>query len=166
MSIFDIPAITRIRRNHALEHATIHVLSQHHRALRLVGRSSVSGFFIYGQVDTELLAAAASEALIRLQNGETELAVHPRCGTNIALAGIMAGLTSFGVMSGRSRSKLDRLPQVILAATAAILFAQPLGAIVQSKVTTTSNVNGAFISGITRQQRGGMIVHHVRIAGE
>jgi hypothetical protein len=166
LSILDIPAITRIRRNHALEHATIHVLSQRHRTLRLVGRSSVSGFFIYGQVDTDELAAAATEALARLQNGETELAVHPRCGTNIALAGIMAGLSTFGVMSGRSRSKLEKLPQVILAATAAVLFAQPLGALVQSRITTTSNVNGAFIAGITRQQRGGMIIHHVRVAEE
>lgn len=164
MGILDISAITKVRRNHALEHATIHVLSQHHRTLRLVGRSSLSGFFIYGQVDTEALASAASEALIRLQNGETELAVHPRCGTNIALAGIMAGLSTFGVMSGRSRSKVDKLPQVILAATAAILLAQPLGGMVQSKVTTTSNLNGAVIAGITRQQQGGMIVHHVRIA--
>jgi len=166
LGVLDIPAITKIRRNHALEHATIHVLSQRHRALRLMGRSSVSGFSIYGEVDTDQLAAAASEALARLQNGETELAVHPRCGTNIALAGIIAGLSTFGVMSERSRSKLEKLPQVILAATAAVLFAQPLGAIVQSKITTTSNVNGAFIAGITRQQCGGAIIHHVMISEE
>jgi len=29
MNILDIPLIARTRRNHALEHATIHVLSEH-----------------------------------------------------------------------------------------------------------------------------------------
>jgi len=166
LSILDIPAIVRVRRNHALEHATMHVLARHHRTLRLVGRSSFGGFHIYGQVDTEALASAASEALVRLQNGERELAVHPRCGTNIALAGVLAGVSTFGVMSGRSHSKLDKLPQVVLAATAAILVAQPLGGWVQSRITTTPNVNGIYIENFTRQERGGMIAHHVKTAEE
>jgi len=166
LSFLDIPAIVRVRRNHALEHATMHVLARHHQTLRLVGRSSLSGFHIYGQVDTEALASAASEALVRLQNGERELAVHPRCGTNIALAGVLAGVSTFGVMTGRSHSKLDKLPQVVLAATAAILVAQPLGGWVQSRITTTPNVNGIYIENITRQERGGMITHHVKTAEE
>jgi hypothetical protein len=164
LSILDTPVIARVRRNHALEHATIHVLSRHHRTLRLVGRSSLSGFHIYGQVETEALAAAASEALARLQNGETDLAVHPRCGTNIALAGVLAGLSTFGVMSGRSRSSLEKLPQAILAATVAIVIAQPLGGLVQSKITTTPEVDGVYIADVIRQERGGMILHHVRVA--
>ena len=163
MSILDIPPVVRVRRNHALEHATMHVLSQHQRTLRLMGRSTMSGFFIYGQVDTEALAAAASEALVRLQNGEVDLAVHPRCGTNIALAGVLAGLSTFGVMMGKSRSKWDRLPQALLVATGAVLMAQPLGGWVQSKITTTPDVSGAFIEGVARQERGGFVVHHVRI---
>ncbi len=163
MSILDVPPVARVRRNHALEHATMHVLSQHQRTLRLMGRSSLSGFFIYGQVDTEALAAAASEALVRLQNGEVDLAVHPRCGTNIALAGVLAGLSTFGVMLGRARSKWDRLPQALLVATGAVLVAQPLGGWVQSKITTTPDVSGAYIESVTRQERGGLVVHHVRI---
>ena len=166
MSILDIPAIVSVRRNHALEHATMHVLARHHQTLRLVGRSSLGGFHIYGQVDTEALASAASEALVRLQNGERELAIHPRCGTNLALAGVLAGLSTFGVMSGRSQSKVDRLPQVVLAATVAVLVAQPLGGWVQSRITTTPNVDGIFIENITRQERGGMIAHYVKIVEE
>lgn len=165
MSILDIPVIAKVRRNHALEHATIHVLSQRQPTLRLMGRSSLSGFHIYGHVDTEALATAASEALFRLQSGEVDLAVHPRCGTNIALAGMLAGISTFGVMSGRPRSKLDKLPQMILTATAAILIAQPLGVLVQSKITTSPKVNGIYIQGITRQERGGMVIHHVKVAG-
>lgn len=166
MSILDTPLIKRVRRNHALEHATIHVLSQRQKTLQLVGRSSASGFFIYGQLDTETLAAAASEGLLRLQNGESDLAVHPRCGTNLATAGVMAGLSAFTVMSGRERSRLEKLPQVLLAATAAILLAQPLGALIQSKVTTSPDLQGVRIVGINRQERGGMVIHHVKIAQE
>ena len=163
MSILDIPVIARIRRNHALEHATIHVWSQRLSGLQLVGRSSASGFYIYGKVDTERVASAASEALARLQQGEVDLAVHPRCGTNIATAGILAGFSSFAVLSGRSRTRIERLPQVVLAATLAILLAQPLGQLIQSKVTTTSDLHSVRIKEIIRQERGSMVVHHVRV---
>ncbi len=108
MSILDVPPVVRVRRNHALEHATMHVLSQHQRTLRLMGRSSLSGFFIYGQVDTEALAAAASEALVRLQNGEVDLAVHTPVRHEHRSCGCSGCLSTFGVMLGRARSKWDR----------------------------------------------------------
>jgi hypothetical protein len=161
-----MPVIARGRRNHALEHATIHVLSQHDQTLRLVGRSSPSGFHIYGQVDTEVLASAVSEALIRLQSGEVELAVHPRCGTNLAATGVLAGLAAFAVMSGRSRSRFEKLPTVITVTTLAVLVAQPLGNLIQSKITTTPDVAQLRIEGISRQERGGVLTHHVKIAGD
>ena len=136
MNILEIPFIAAIRQNHALEHATIHVLSQRDPYLRLVGRTTPRGFFIYGEVATDLLAEAASEALARLQGGETGLAVHPRCGTNIATAGVLAGLSAFAVTSVRSKSRLARLPQILLATTAAIIVAQPLGLALQEYLTT------------------------------
>ncbi len=166
MSILDNPMVMQVRRNHALEHATIHVLSQRQTLLQLAGRSSLSGFYIYGQVDTEQLAAAAGEALFRLQSGEVDLAVHPRCGTNIVTAGVLAGLSAFTVMGGRSRSRLDRLPTVIMAATTAIILAQPLGAMLQSKVTTSPDVQNMRILGVNRHEKGGLIVHHVETAQE
>jgi hypothetical protein len=166
MSILDNPMVMRVRRNHALEHATIHILSQHHAILQVAGRSWLNGFYVYGQVNTEELAAAASEALARLQSGEIELAVHPRCGTNVVTAGVMAGLSAFTVMSGRSRSKWDKLPTVIMAATAAIILAQPLGAMLQSKVTTSPDVQNLRILGVKRQEHGSVIVHQVETAQE
>ena len=36
-TLLDLPLISRVRRNHALEHATMQVLSEHHRELRLAG---------------------------------------------------------------------------------------------------------------------------------
>ncbi len=161
--------ISRIRRNHALEHATIHVLSQRRPQLQVVGRSTSNGFILYGNIATEVVVAAANEALSRLQRGEKGLAVHSRCGTNLATAGILAGLSSFLVMSGRSRSRLSRLeklPQVLLAATVAIVLAQPLGLILQARLTTSTDLEGVTIQDVTRQVRGKVIIHQVDIDQE
>ncbi len=162
MNILQIPIIARIRRNHALEHATIHVLSEHEPRRRLMGRTTDHGFYLFGEVGTEEVAAAVSEALARLQGGEYSLAVHPRCGTNLATAGVLAGLSSFVVMSsGRSKSRLAKLPQIILAATMAVMVAQPLGLSLQKHVTTLPEVEGVTIKEITRQRSGQVVVHHV-----
>jgi hypothetical protein len=161
--------IARIKRNHALEHATIHVLSQGYPQLHVVGRSTPSGFILYGDIATEKVATAANEALTRLQHGEKGLAIHARCGTNLATAGGLAGLSSFLVMSGRSRSRLSRLeklPQVLLAATVAIVLAQPLGLILQARLTTSTDLEGVTIRSVTRQVRGKMLIHQVDIDQE
>ncbi len=168
MSILEIPAIAKIRRNHALEHATIHILTERNPRRHLMGRTTGCGFRLFGEVKTEEVADAVSEALVRLQRGEHSLAVHPRCGTNLATAGVLAGLSSFVAMlpaaaSGRSRSRLARLPQIIMAATIAVIAAQPLGLAVQRYVTTLPEVEGVTIEEITRQRRGSVVVHEVRI---
>ena len=161
MNILEIPLIARIRRNHAVEHATIHVLTDHNPRRLLTGRTTTHGFYLFGEVEAEEVAAAVSEALARLQGGQHFLAVHPRCGTNLATAGVLAGLSSFVAMSGRSKSRLAKLPQVILAATLAVLVAQSLGPVVQQHVSTLPEVEGVTLEGITRQRRGQVVVHHV-----
>ena len=45
------PYILRTRRNHGLEHATIHILSRGN--YQLSGRSSDHGFIIFGNVPTD-----------------------------------------------------------------------------------------------------------------
>jgi len=167
MNILEIPLIARIRRNHALEHATVHVLTEHNPRRHLMGRTTDRGFYLFGEVGTEEVAAAVSEALARLQSGEHSLAVHPHCGTNLATAGVLAGLSSFVAMSsGRSKSRLAKLPQVILAATIAVIAAQPLGLSLQRHVTTLPEVEGVTIEEITRQERGQVVVHHVRLKSQ
>jgi hypothetical protein len=92
MALLDMPFVAALRRNHALEHATMHILGQRQPYLNAVARTALDGFYVYGMVDTRALADTASEGLARLQAGETDLAVHPRCGTNLAVAGLLAGL--------------------------------------------------------------------------
>ncbi len=140
--------LASVRRNHALEHATIAVLMA--RAgpnVRLVGRASTDGFYLYGDVPTDKVRESAAEALARLREGESQLAISPLCGTNLAVAGILAGLASLIALGGRSR--LERLPNVLTAAVLAVVGAQPLGRLVQKHLTTTADVQGLEIVGVT-----------------
>ena len=87
--------VEAVRRNHALEHATVAVmLGRIGPQLRLVGRAVPDGFYIYGDVPERQVATSAQEALQRLQRGEATLAVSPLCGTNLAVAGALAGVTA------------------------------------------------------------------------
>jgi uncharacterized protein YqhQ len=158
-----ISIANRVRQNHALEHATIHVLSRRNPFLRIMGRSTPAGFYIYGVTDTQEVADAASEALSRLQQGEAQLAVHPRCGTNLAVTGVLAGVAAFGATLGHTRSRLDRLPLAVMAATVAAIVAQPLAYRVQEQITTSSEVDGLHIKEVTRQEQGKLVVHKVTI---
>src|SRR5436309_14555054 len=87
----------RIRQNHALEHATITILSGYVPNLRISARSSSRGFIIFGDVDLGQLRRALDEALRRLQAGEAELAIHPNCGTNVVVG---VSLLNFGTLLG------------------------------------------------------------------
>ncbi len=161
--ILEWGPIGRVRRIHGLEHATIHLLSAQEPYIRLVGRSTPSGFYLYGKVESERVAKAAAEALSRLRRGQATLAVHPRCGTNLAVVGIVAGLSSLVASTGRSRSALAKLPRVVLAATVAAVAAQPLGIRVQKYVTTSPDLSALNIGKITRQVRANTITHFVEV---
>src|SRR5512146_3538660 len=95
----EIPFISRVRRNHGLEHATLHILSERHPGLPMAGHSDFGGFWIVGNLEVDDLQSAVDEALERMNNGEEELAIHPNCGTNFATAGVMAGGAAFLAMT-------------------------------------------------------------------
>ncbi len=161
MNILEIAPISTVRRNHGLEHATVHVLSSRDPNLHLVGRADANGFNIYGDVSTEELDKAAHEALDRLQKGEGSLAVHPRCGTNLVVAGLLTAVAAVVAM-GRKPS-LRRIPDAIIATTLAAFVAQPLGLSVQEHITTSPKAAGARITGIRQEKMGRVQVQHVDI---
>jgi hypothetical protein len=170
-SLLDIPLISRVRRNHALEHATMNVLGERYKTLRLVARSAPGGFYIYGDVPTEGLIAATQEGLQRLKAGQRQMAIHPTCGTNLALAGVLAGVGAFLALGGLSHrprnfvSSLARLPLACAAAMMGIFLAQPLGPVLQARVTTQADVGDMRIVDVAREQRAGILVHYVRTGG-
>ncbi|MBN1177989.1 MAG: hypothetical protein JXD18_02175 [Anaerolineae bacterium] len=161
------PPVDRLRRNHALEHATIHVLTQRYRNVSLVGHSTFQGFVLYGDLPTEAVFAAAQHAMDQLRSGRYELAIHADCGTNLATSGILAGLGAFAVLTPRRRGWqewLNRLPLVILVSTLGVLAGKRVGTLLQAQVTTNPHVGTARVAGVVREERGQLIVHRVKIA--
>ena len=155
--------INAVRRNHALEHATISILlSRHGPYVRVVGRAATDGFYIYGDIPTEKLKEFAHEGLERLQRGESHLAVSPLCGTNLAVAGVLAGVASLFAMG--SRNRLQGIPGAIMAAMLAVIAAQPLGRLVQKHVTTSPELDGIRIVSVEPMGRRFRRLHKVRTA--
>ncbi|MCL6647501.1 MAG: DUF6391 domain-containing protein [Chloroflexi bacterium] len=155
-----ITLLERTRENHALEHATIAILLRTlPRPVRMLGRSTPSGFYLHGNVPTEHLTAAVEEALQRLQRGESSLAISPLCGTNLAVAGVLAGLSAAAAFSAATRP--ERWLRAILMATAAALLAQPLGQLLQKYVTTSARLERVQVTRILRTGRGSWTVHRV-----
>lgn len=168
MGFLDHPLIDRVRRNHALEHATIHILSCRYRDLRVMGRSTPNGFILYGDLPTDAVHEAAQEALERLRAGERHLAVHPNCGTNAVAAGTLAGLGAFLVLSPRRRSVAEwlcRLPTVILLGTLGFIIGQRLGLALQASLTTDPRVGNLRVVAVVREKRGPMVIHHIYTEG-
>jgi len=140
-NLLEAPYIVETRRNHALEHATIHILSDRFPGHAMAGHSNPTGFVLIGDLPTEQVREAASEALSRLQNGESHLAIHEGCGTNYAVTGGLAAVFALMGMSGtkNDRERLERLPLVMMLSILAFIIGRPLGPALQQKVTTESN---------------------------
>ncbi len=111
MNQFDLPLVMKVRRNHGLEHATIHVLGERTGFRSMAGYSIPAGFFLIGNFTAGEITLAAEDALRRLRDGERHLAVHPGCGTNYVTSGFLAGtlaLASAWFGADRRRSRVDQ----------------------------------------------------------
>ena len=164
----NIPWLSRIRRNHGLEHATLHVLTKSSPGRSLAGHSDTKGFWLLGDVPTEEVERAVGEALRRMKAGEKNLAVHPNCGTNLATAGTMAGVAGATAMFGvgpRKRDKLDRLALAATLATLTLIFAQPVGMFLQRYLTTSGVPGNLEIVEVIPTQKGKIKAHRVLTTG-
>jgi len=144
--------LDQVRRNHALEHATINVLSQKYKGFSAQGNSTPSGFNlnIYGDIDRESVVAAVDEAYDRLQKGESKLALHPNCGTVLLTTATMAAVAAQATLSLERRRQnnpkyslpilIAALPLTILAIFIAIIVSKPVGMTVQEKFTVDPNL--------------------------
>ena len=161
--LLQLKPIDRLRRNHGLEHATIHVLAGRRRR-SMAGYSDTRGFWLMGDLKTEEVEAGVSDALRRMKNGEPELAVHPGCGTNYVTAGAFGALAAFAAFFGaRSlRDMLARLPLAMALVTGALIFAQPIGLKLQAEVTTDGRVRDLEVASVRRVRDG---LHRVETRG-
>jgi len=167
-TLTDNSFFARIQRNHGLEHATLHVLSKRYPRQSMAGYSDWRGFWILGDVPLERVQIAVETARERLRAGERELAVHPNCGTNFVVSGILAGagatLALFGV-GRRARDWLERMPLVATMATLALIMAQPLGLLIQSRLTTSADLGDMQVVEIFASRRGPLPAYRVLTRG-
>lgn len=156
MTILDLPLILETRRNHALEHATLKILSPKYPAVPMGGHSNPTGFFIIGDVHIEDLRDAVEEARDRLRAGEGELAIHPGCGTNYATSGLLAGTVAWFGFSGNARwqKKLWRIPFILPLAVLVWMLGKPLGPRLQAKITTEADLGDLDIFSIMQIRPG------------
>jgi hypothetical protein len=148
-----------VKQNHALEHATIVLLSRKFPEVRMSGISFAAGFFVFGDIPTEAILPAAQEGLQLLRTTQPELAVHERCGTNLAVSGMLTGLSAMAV--AKLRRPYSTANNVILAATAALVLARPLGLVVQRYVTTQTPNASMRILNVTPRTIFGTRAHFV-----
>ena len=157
--ILDLPYILETRRNHALEHATLHMLARTHK-INMGGHSNPTGFFIFGELRTEDIRAALDEAYTRLRGGESELAIHPGCGTNLVATAFLPGtLAWLPFQSTRStRIRLLLLPLAILFGVFGFILSKPLGTWMQRNLTTEADLGNMRIVDVTLVRKG---VHRI-----
>jgi len=157
----SINIIDRTKRNHALEHATINVLSEHHKGFSAQGNSFPAGFDlnIYGNIDEADVRQAVDEARQRLQNGEEGLAVHPNCGTVLLTTASIAVLATQGAFAiekqRQKRSRMDlpfmvgALPVAVLAVTLSLIVSRPLGISLQANYTVDGKIGDMQVTRVS-----------------
>lgn len=151
------------RRNHALEHATLHVLARDWPQRPLAGYSYPGGIFILGDVPTPLLLAALHEAEMRLRRGEHQLAIHPGCGTNLSLSLFLAAGLAWMPLRGLSVSRRWlRLPLAVILALFGLLLARPLGPWAQVHLTTAAELGELRVAEVTCLTSVPFTIHHIR----
>jgi hypothetical protein len=144
-----------LRRNHALEHATIVVMMEREPGRKLNGFSTDDGFFVQGVRSISEVESAAREAMRRLQNGEKRLAIHRNCGTTIVAANLLAAVfflvtLGFFLYFGVGNLYLMSLGSLVLAFALRI----PLSLILQRFVTTDADLTNAEVGWVEPAQPG------------
>ena len=143
-----------LRRNHALEHATIVVMMEREPGRKLNGFSTDDGFLVQGVRSISEVESAAREAMRRLKNGEKRLAIHRNCGTTIVAANLLAAILflvalGLGVYLG-GNLYLMILGSVVLAFALRV----PLSLILQRFVTTDADLTNAEVGWVEPAQPG------------
>jgi Domain of unknown function (DUF6391) len=154
--ILDLPLLLETRRNHAVEHATLHILARKFKNQSMGGHSNPTGFYLMGNFTKEDIQEAADEAMQRIRAGETGLAIHEGCGTNIATSTLIPATLAFVPMS-RARSNFWRfflIPFAIGLAVSGYFLSKPLGPWLQKHVTTEADLGNMRIIDIVPVRKG------------
>ena len=153
--LLDLPLILETRRNHALEHATLHLLARSYRT-SMAGHSNPTGFFLLGDLNTEDVRIAVTEAYERLNAGESGLAVHPGCGTNIATSALLAATFAWAPLRGAKSTfwRIWLIPLAIVFAVFGYFLSKPLGPWLQANITTEADLGNMQIMEVVPVRKG------------
>jgi hypothetical protein len=147
-----------LRRNHALEHATIAVMMEREPGRKLNGFSTDDGFFVQGVRSISEVESAAREAMRRLQNGEKKLAIHRNCGTTIVAANLLSAIFFLVTLGFFLYLGLGNLSLMILGILGSVVLAFalriPLSLILQRFVTTNADLTNAEVGWVEPAQPG------------
>lgn len=158
--LLNLPLILETRRNHALEHATLHVLARAHKNQTMAGHSNPTGFFLLGNFETDDVKSAAAEAFARLNAGESGLAVHPGCGTNLVAAAVLPATFAWAPLRGAksTRWRLLLIPLALTFALFGYILSRPLGPWLQRHITTEADLGDMQIVDVALVRKG---VHRI-----
>lgn len=159
------------RQVHALEHATVWVLSELANSGNstsfdesIGGMSTPQGFYLYGSINESQLEEAVEVALQRITSGEWDLAVHPRCGTNLSVAMTLTLGLALGINTLMPRKPIEQLLGFGIAATAALQIAPELGNLAQKYLTTAIPFNLRVVNISVTQDLWGRPAHFVQVS--
>jgi len=156
-----LPTLLRhTRQHHALEHATIHLLAASNPYVPLAGWSDPLGFTLFGKVATEDVWGVAREALVRLQAGESALAIHPNCGTNLTTSVVLVTTAALIGSAGSQRKLADRITSTGLLVMGALFLSGPVGMRLQ-EYTTLADVSDRWLLNVEKLPVGRGQTHRV-----
>jgi hypothetical protein len=150
-----------LRRNHALEHATIVVMMEREPGRRFNGFSTDEGFFVQGVRSTGEVDSAAREALRRLRAGERKLAVHRNCGTTIVAANLLAAVFFLGALGLGLYLGWNIYLLILSGIVLSLALRVPLSLFLQRFVTTDADLSNAEVGWVEpakpQDMRGGVL---------
>jgi len=154
--ILDFPPFLATRRNHALEHASLLVLARKYKDQNMAGHSNPTGFFLFGDMSLEDIRNAINEAMTRLRAGESGLAIHPGCGTNLAASTLVPAAFAWAPFQGaRSlRWRILLIPVALMFAIFGYLLSKPLGPWLQRNITTEADLGDMQVMDIVTVRPG------------
>jgi hypothetical protein len=151
--------IRRTRQHHAIEHATLHVLSERFPKRTFAGYSDPLGFIVYGEVDSYGLRRAVGDAMLRLRAGESHPAIHAHCGTMLASTAFLTAMAALIGGTGQ-RGGVGRFASMVMWVLGALVVSRPLGLRLQ-RYTTLAEVADRWLVEVRPLSTGKVPVHRV-----
>ncbi len=147
--------IRRTRQHHAIEHATLTILAERFPGRRMVGYSDPVGFTLLADISEEAARRGVTDAMLRLQAGETNLAIHPNCGTNLLTTGVMVTLAAMIGGAGQRKGSLSHFTRALIFVLPMLVIGPSLGLRFQ-RYTTLAEIGDRWLKELHRLEAAGV----------